>query len=511
MQPRQTYYSHLDDINASYKFSTNTKCTKSKVVATAKDALKDCMVSGSTIAIGGVGLGGIPETLINEFASEDNNLKNNFIIVSLTAGIDGFGIDKLLAKERKVKRIISSYIGENKHLEHLFLSGQIEIEFVPQGTIVARIQAAGSGMPAIYTPAGAGTIYSQGGIPIKYNTSNDGRPCKVSEPKETRWFDNTEYVLEYAMPVDVALIKAYQGDVYGNLRFQGTSQNCNPDFARGAKITIAEVEEIVNELPPNDVHLSNIYVDKLILAKNNEKKIERRKEFTNTSACAKNMKSEIIIKRVAKEFQNGMNVNLGIGIPTLASNYIPSGKQIILQSDNGILGVGPYPNPAKGQIPNADWINAGKETITALPGASVFSSCESFNMIRGGHMDLTILGALQVSAHGDLANWIVPGTLVKGMGGAMDLVSSSKTKVVVAMKHLTKDGSCKIRKECSLPLTGYRVVDRIITDMCVFDVDKQYGLTLVELASGVSINDVRNATECDFHVNSETLPRMDIE
>jgi 3-oxoacid CoA-transferase subunit B len=206
-----------------------------------------------------------------------------------------------------------------------------------------------------------------------------------------------------------------------------------------------------------------------------------------------------IAKRISQEVKDGMYINLGIGIPTLVANYIPSNINVVLQSENGLLGIGPFP---KDNEVDADLINAGKQTITMMPGSALFSSAESFGMIRSGKVDLTILGAMEVSENGDIANWKVPGKMVKGMGGAMDLVASAKN-IIVAMQHCSKEGASKLLKKCTLPITGLHCVKKIVSDMAVLELLPQGGFKLLERAPGISVDQIKNATEGKLIVEGE--------
>lgn len=340
----------------------------------------------------------------------------------------------------------------------------------------------------------------------KDKTTGKSSVLEAGVPRETRVFNGKMYNMETALPGDVAIIRAWKVDGAGNCVFRYTTKAFGMIMAKAATLTIVEAEEIVptGSIHPDQVHLPGIFVDRIVKA-TAPKILESKKLRPAEGAAEQEPKNDAevrrnrIAKRAAKELKHGFYVNLGVGMPTLAPSYLPDDVHVWIQSENGLLGMGPYPTEEE---VDPDLINAGKETVTLIKGASTFDSSESFGMIRGGHVDVSILGALQVSAAGDLANYMIPGKVFKGMGGAMDLVSNpDQTKIIVTTDHVDKNGRSKIVEQCMLPLTGAKVVSTIITDLCVFEVDRIKGtLTLTELADGVTVDHVKEKTDASFAV-----------
>ncbi|KAI0481925.1 succinyl-CoA:3-ketoacid-coenzyme A transferase-like protein [Xylariaceae sp. FL0804] len=479
---------------------SSSRRRRSKVFRSADEAVAD-VKDGDTILSAGFGLCGVADTLIE--AIHKRGVKD-LTAVSNNAGAKGFGLQRL-TNDGRLGRIVLSYLGSNKALEQQYLTGKIAVELCPQGTLAERLRAAGAGIPAFYTSTGGKTFVETGEIPVRFTPE---AILEQGKPKETRVFNGKSYIMETALPGDVAVLRAWKVDEAGNCVFRYTTKTYAGLMAKAARVSIVEAENIVpvGSIDPDSVDLPGIFIDRIVPA-TAEKQIEVLKTATPEGQQANDggggggdSSRHRIARRAAKELQEGYYVNLGVGIPTLAASYVAPDVQVWLQSENGLLGMGPY--PASAAEADADLTNAGKETVTLVPGASTFDSAESFGMIRGGHVDVSILGAFQVSAAGDLANYMIPGKVFKGMGGAMDLVSNpDQTKVVVATEHVDKKGRSKIVQDCKLPLTGKGVVATIITDLCVFQVDRaQGGLTLTELAKGVTIDQVRENTDADFAV-----------
>src|SRR2546429_140377 len=446
----------------------------SKIYPDATAALAGLLRDNMTIAAGGFGLCGIPENLLA--ALHDSGVKG-LTIVGNNAGVDGFGMGILLPA-RQVKKVMASYVGENKEFERQVLAGELELELIPQGTLAERLRAGGAGIPGFYTRTGFAT--------------------KLTESKETKVFNGNDYVLEPGITAELSIVKAWKGDKSGNLIYRKTSRNFNPMIATCGKVCVAEVEQLVEvgKLDPDQIHTPGIFVDRIIQGTKYEKRIEFRTVQGSDATKKAPPIRELMAKRAAQELRDGYYVNLGIGIPTLVANYIPEGIHVTLQSENGLLGIGPFPKPGE---EDPDLINAGKHTITAMPGSACSSSADSFGQIRGGHIDLAILGAFEVTDTGDIANWMIPGKMIKGPGGAMDLVAGVK-RVVAVMEHTSKDGSPKILKKFTLPITGLGVVNLIITDLCVFEVKEGSGLVLTEIHSDATVDAIRAKTGVPFEV-----------
>jgi len=452
---------------------------------------------GAKVMVGGFGLCGVPRTLVDECAKRPD-LKDLHVFTN-NLGTPNHGVG-VFGTRRMMKSVTGSFLGGNREVGDQFFNGEVQLNLVPQGTFAERIRAGAAGIAAFFTPTGYGTAVQKGELVLKYE-KKDGKavPVMTSKPREVRSFDGRDYILEEAIHAEYALVHARKADESGNLVFHSTARNFNDPMARNARITIVEAEEIVpvGALSSDEIHVPSIYVDRIVKAEL-PLEVEKVCLSKDEDEPRKFTSREVIASRAAKELSDGMFVNLGVGMPNLVPSFLPKDVRVHVHTENGLLGVGPY--PAKEEDVHTDIINAGKESITELPGAAAFDSVASFDIVRGGHLDVTMLGALQVTANGDLANYMIPGKFVSGMGGAMDLVSSpDSTRVIVLTDHTDKYGKPKVVANTELPLTGVRCVSMIITDLAVFEVDrKNGGLTLVELQPGATIEQVREKTGAPF-------------
>lgn len=425
---------------------------------------------GDVLMVGGFGMTGNPVHLLHALAEMPTR---DLTYIANNVGEPGLGGGRLL-RNGQIKKAIGSYFTSNREAVAAAQSGAIEFELMPQGTLAEAIRAGGAGIGGFYTPTAAGTV--------------------IAERGETRIIGNKPHVFVPGLRANVAFIRAWTADTAGNLMYRMTEQNFNKAMATAADLVIAEVEQIVpcGNLDPNQVHTPGNYVDYLVQAHTTLDDLGLSADI-GSSAKKVNDRRMLIVERALAELNPGEVVNLGIGIPTLVADLITPQHGIILHSENGMLGVGPAPE--KGGAMEYP-VNAGKIPVTALPGSSYFDSADSFAMIRGGHVDVAIMGGLQVDEQANLANWAVPGKPLLGVGGAMDLASGAR-KLIVTMTHLDQDGAPKIVPECSLPLTAAGVVDMVITDLAVFKfIEGQ--LTLVELMPDVTLEQVRASTSAQF-------------
>jgi len=425
---------------------------------------------GDTIFGGGFGMTGNPVHLLHALAERGTK---NLTFIGNNTGEPGLGPGRLVLNGQ-LRKMICSFFTSNPDAAKAAQSGLVEFELLPQGTLAEAIRAGGAGIGGFYTPTSAGTLLAQG--------------------KETKMIDGVEQVFVKGIRANVAFIRAWRADTAGNLTYRMTEQNFNKAMTTAADIVVAEVEEIVpvGSIDPNYVHTPGCYVDYLV---QHHVTADDLGSSASLTLSRKMDESRInIARRAFAELKKDDVVNLGIGIPTLVADFIKPEDGIILHTENGMLGVGPSPKDGGGAMDYP--VNAGKVPVTALPGSAYFDSADSFAMIRGGHIDVAIMGGLEVDEKRNLANWAVPGKPLLGVGGAMDLASGAK-KLIITLIHADRDGTSKIVPECTLPLTAHNVVDMIITELAVFTFEDGQ-LTLKELLPAATLEEVRTKTAAKF-------------
>lgn len=436
---------------------------------TAEDAAA-LVKDGDVLMAGGFGMTGAPIHLLHALAA---TATRDLTYIGNNVGEPGLGGGRLL-RNGQIKKAIGSFFTSNPEAVAAAQSGALNVQLLPQGTLSEAIRAGGAGIGGFYTPTASGTVIAAG--------------------HETRDINGRPHVFVEALRANVAFIRAWQADTAGNLVYRMTEQNFNKAMAMAADVVIAEVEYIVplGQLDPNIIHTPANYVDYLVQAHTT---LEELGSSASVEGSAKKVNDSRMnmVRRALAELHPGDVVNLGVGIPTLVADLITAEHGIILHTENGMLGVGPAPrNGGAMEYP----VNAGKIPVTALPGSSYFDSADSFAMIRGGHIDVAIMGGLQVDEQANLANWAVPGKPLLGVGGAMDLASGAR-RLIITMTHTGQDGSPKLVPECTLPLTARAAVDLVITELAVFGFPNGQ-LTLLEVMPGVTLDEVRAKTSARF-------------
>ncbi|HSH16959.1 MAG TPA: 3-oxoacid CoA-transferase [Verrucomicrobiae bacterium] len=438
-------------------------------VITAQEAASH-IKDGDTLIAGGFGMTGNPVHLLHAIA--ETGVKD-LTYVGNNVGEPGLGGGRLL-RNGQISKAIGSFFTSNPEAVAAAQNGSMAVELLPQGTLGEAIRAGGAGLGGFYTPTSAGTPLAEG--------------------RETRNINGVDMVFVKPIRGDVSLIRAWRADTAGNLQYRMTENNFNQAAATASPLVIAEVEEIVpvGALDPNTIHTPGCFVDYLVQAHTTEADLGSSASVA-TSAKKVDDARMAMAQAVLDELNPGEVVNLGIGIPTLVADLITPESGIIMHTENGMLGVGPAPESG-GALDYP--VNAGKIPVTALPGSSYFDSAASFGMIRGGHVDVAVMGGLEVDQDGNLANWAVPGKPLLGVGGAMDLATGAK-RLIVTMTHCDRDGNSKVKQQCTLPLTAKGVVDVLVTDRAVFHFTDT-GMVLKKCMPGFTKDDITASTEAAY-------------
>jgi 3-oxoacid CoA-transferase len=441
-----------------------------KVPVLSADEAVRRIPQGATLMVGGFGMTGNPVHLLHALAEAGTG---GLTYIGNNVGEPGLGGGRLL-RNGQLRRAVGSFFTSNPEAVAAAQAGTLEVTLLPQGTLAEAIRAGGAGIGGFFTPTAAGTPLAEG--------------------REVRVLQGVPQVFVEGLRADVALVRAAKADTAGNLVYRMTEQNFNRAMATAADLVIAEVDELVEagSIAPEAVHTPGLLVDAVVVA-------PRTLEMLGSSASVKGSARKedagrLAMARMARSLlRAGDIVNLGVGIPTLVADLVGEEDGIVLHTENGMVGVGP--SPTEGGAMDYP-VNAGKIPVTALPGAAYFDSADSFGMIRGGHVDVAIMGGLQVDEAANLANWAVPGKPLLGVGGAMDLASGAR-RLVVVMTHTEASGRSKVVPWCTLPLTARGRVHTLVTDLAVFDWSRG-GLTLVALMGDATVDQVRAATEASF-------------